>query len=53
MYQKKKGLMFYGQNIPALYLIQVQRVSLKVGSRGKKSGAALHDISETKGVSNE
>ena len=33
-----------------LYLIQLQRVSLHVGSRGEKMGAALHDVLETKGI---
>jgi hypothetical protein len=46
-----KGLSVYRQNVSSLYLIQVQRVSLKVGSGGEKMGVALHDVLETKGVS--
>ena len=48
-----KGFNFYRQNVSALYLIKVQRVSLKAGSRSEKGGAAFHDVLETKGVSYE
>jgi hypothetical protein len=32
-YTRKKGVMLYGQKVSTLYLIQIQRVGLKVGSR--------------------
>jgi hypothetical protein len=35
------------------YLNQIQGVSMKAGSWGQKDGAALHDVLEKKGVSNE
>jgi hypothetical protein len=51
MYQKQKGLVVLGKYVLKLYLIQIKRVSLKYGNRGEKMSAALHDVSEKKGVS--
>jgi hypothetical protein len=48
---EKKGVSVLRQDVSTLYLIEIQRISLNVGSRSEKKGAALHDVLGTKGVS--
>jgi len=51
MCQKTKEFIVYRQNVSTLYILQIRRVRLKHGIWNEKMGAALHDITETKGVS--
>lgn len=48
-----KGVSGIGAKCLKDYLIQIQNVSWKAGSRGEKLRAALHDVAEKNGVSSE
>jgi hypothetical protein len=53
MCQKTNGLVVLRQNVLTLYALQITRVSLKYRIQDKKRGAALHDVTETKWVSDK
>jgi hypothetical protein len=51
MYQKQKGLVFRVKMSRYFISFKYKELAWKLGAGDEKTGAALHDVLETKGVS--